>query len=247
MRFDVLTLHPDLVQAPLHTSVLGRAVTDGTIEVGVHNIRDHGLGKHRVVDDTPYGGGPGMVMRVDVVAASIAAVRRPESRVLLMSAAGTRFDQAMARRLSAESHLVLVCGHYEGVDARVEPLCDELVSIGDFVLTGGELAALVIVDAVARLLPGVLGNEQSPLDESFTSGLLEYPQYTRPRAFEGVEVPEILLSGHHAQIEAWRRARSQERTRAHRPDLWAAHLAHSAEPVANAASRSLVDGDPEVE
>jgi tRNA (guanine37-N1)-methyltransferase len=237
MRFDVLTLHPDLVQAPLHTSVLGRAVTDGTIEVGVHNIRDHGLGKHRVVDDTPYGGGPGMVMRVDVVAASISTVRRPESRVLLMSAAGARFDQAMARRLSAEKHLVLVCGHYEGIDARVEPLCDELVSVGDFVLTGGELAALVIVDAVARLVPGVLGNDQSPVDESFTSGLLEYPQYTRPREFQGVEVPEILLSGHHAQIETWRRAQSEARTRAQRPDLWAAYQ----------AARSVVDGDHEVE
>jgi tRNA (guanine37-N1)-methyltransferase len=242
VRFDLLTLHPDLVQAPLHTSVLGRAVTDGTIEVGVHNLREHGLGKHRVVDDTPYGGGPGMVMRADVVAAGIASVRRPESRVLLMSAAGTRFDQAMARRLSAEKHLVLVCGHYEGIDARVEPLCDELVSIGDFVLTGGELAAMVIVDAVARLVPGVLGNEQSPVDESFTSGLLEYPQYTRPREFQGVEVPEILLSGHHAQIEAWRRAQSEDRTRVKRPDLWAAYQAR-----ASVQELGGVDADTELE
>lgn len=232
-RFDILTLHPTLVSVPLSGSIIGRAISSGVIELGVHDIRDHGIGRHHQVDDTPYGGGPGMVLRADVVAASIASVRRPDSRVLLMSAAGARFDQAAARRLSKEAHLVLVCGHYEGIDARIEPLCDELVCIGDFVLTGGESAAVVVVDAVARLIPGVLGNNDSPLDESFANGLLEYPQYTRPRVFQGEEVPEVLLSGHHAQISAWRRAQSEDRTRTHRPDLLAA--------------LSGIDGDGELE
>lgn len=226
-RFDLLTLHPEMVRGPLSGSILGRAIEAGLLSVGVCDIREHGIGKHRTVDDTPYGGGPGMVMRADVVAAAIASVRQEGSRVLLMSASGARFDQAAARRLSRERHIVLVCGHYEGIDARIEPLCDELLSIGDFVLTGGELASLVVIDAVARLKPGVLGNAQSPVDESFAEGLLEYPQYTRPREFGGVAVPEILLSGHHAQIEAWRRRQAIERTRLHRPDLLAAWSAQA--------------------
>ncbi|MFZ5477274.1 MAG: tRNA (guanosine(37)-N1)-methyltransferase TrmD [Myxococcota bacterium] len=220
MRFDILTLFPDMVAGPLNHSVLGRALKAGHFELGVHDIRAHGIGRHKVVDDTPYGGGSGMVMRVDVVDAAIAAVRRPESRVVLFEPSGARFDQAHAHRLAALPHLVLVCGHYEGVDARVrEHLVDEVLSIGDFVLTGGEYAAMVVVDAVARLLPGVLGNEESARDESFAAGLLEYPHYTRPREHRGWEVPEILLSGHHGNVEAWRREQAIARTRAVRPDL----------------------------
>lgn len=220
-RYDVLTLHPDMVRPMLLGSVLGRAVQAGILEVGVHDIRDHATNRHRTVDDTPYGGGAGMVLKVDVVAAALEAVRRPESHVILTSPAGTPFDQGVAERLASHEHLVLVCGHYEGIDARVETLVDEEISLGDFVLTGGEIAAVAIVDAVARLVPGVLGNEASAADESFTSGLLEYPQYTRPRVWRGLEVPEVLLSGHHARIAAWRREQAEARTRARRPDLWA--------------------------
>lgn len=221
MRFDVLTLFPSMVEGPLSHSVLGRALREGLFELGTHDIREHGLGRHRTVDDYPFGGGSGMVMRVDVVDAAIAAVRRPESRVVLFEPSGARFDQRMAERFATLPHLVLVCGHYEGVDARVrEHLVDEVVSIGDFVLTGGEYAAMVVVDAVARLLPGVLGNATSAQDESFGAhGLLEYPHYTRPREYRGWEVPDVLLSGHHGNVETWRREQARIRTRAVRPDL----------------------------
>ena len=216
-RYDVLTLHPDLVRGPLTSSILGRAVERGAIEVGIHDIREHGFGRHRTVDDSPYGGGAGMVMRVDVVASALRAVMTERSRVLLMTPSGRPFTQADAVRLSKEPHLVLLCGHYEGIDARIEALVDEEVSLGDFVLTGGEIAAVAVVDAVARLVPGVLGNETSAADESFSHGLLEYPQYTRPQVFEGAEVPEVLLSGHHGRIAAWRAEQARERTRTRRP------------------------------
>lgn len=225
MRFDVLTLHPDMVAGPLGASILGRARERGLIEVGVHDIRAHGLGRHRSVDDTPYGGGAGMVLRVDVMVESIEAVRTPAARVVLLTPQGTRFVQTEAARLSQADHLVLVCGHYEGFDARIEPYVDEMISLGDFVVTGGEIAAVAVIDAVARLCPGVLGNEASAVDESFRDGLLEYPQYTRPRSFRGDEVPEVLLSGHHARIESWRRSQAEHRTRERRPDLWALHQA----------------------
>lgn len=239
-RYDVLTIHPDMVRPMLTSSMLGRAVEAGVIEIGVHDIRDWTTDRHRTVDDAPYGGGAGMVMRVDVVARALDAVRGPESRVLLTSPAGRRFDQAMAVRLSTERHLVVVCGHYEGIDARIEALVDEEVSLGDFVLTGGEIAAVAVIDAVARLVPGVLGNARSAADESFTEGLLEYPQYTRPRSFRGLEVPEVLLSGHHARIEAWRRAQAEERTRLRRPDLWERYVRARGEHVAG----EVVDGNP---
>ncbi|MCB9746358.1 MAG: tRNA (guanosine(37)-N1)-methyltransferase TrmD [Alphaproteobacteria bacterium] len=219
MRFDLLTLHPDLVASPLEHSIIGRAVRDGHIEVGVHDLREHGRGRYRQVDDAPYGGGAGMVLKVDVIAEGLEALRRPGSRVLLMSPAGRRFDQAAARRLACEPHLIFVCGHYEGVDARVEALVDEEISIGDYVLTGGELPALVILESVARLVPGVLGNHDSFQDESFSEGLLEHPQYTRPREFEGMAVPDVLLSGNHAAIERWREEQARARTAARRPDL----------------------------
>jgi tRNA (guanine37-N1)-methyltransferase len=220
MRFDVLTLHPEQVQGPLGTSILGRAQEAGRFELGVYDIRTHGRGRHRSVDDAPYGGGAGMVMRVDVVAEALQAVRTERSRVLLMSPAGRPLDQAWVRELAREEHLVLLCGHYEGIDARIESLVDDELSLGDFVLTGGELAACVVVDAVARLLPGVLGNADSPLEESFSQPLLEHPHYTRPPSWQGLDVPEVLRSGHHRRIEAWRRSQAEERTRTRRPDLW---------------------------
>ncbi len=220
MRIDVLTLFPAMVEGPLRESMIGRALEAGRLELGVHDIRAHGLGRHRTVDDAPFGGGSGMVMRVDVLDPAIAAVRRPESHVVLFEPSGARFDQKMAERFATLPHLVLVCGHYEGIDARVrEHLVDEVVSIGDYVLTGGEYAALVVVDATARLLPGVLGNESSAADESFTSGLLEYPHYTRPREYKGWEVPEILLSGNHGKVAEWRREQARLRTLEVRPDL----------------------------
>ena len=228
MKFDILTLHPEMVHGPLGTSMMGRAREAGLIEIGVHDIRDWSTNKHRTVDDTPYGGGPGMVMRVDVVAAAIEAVRTDNSLVVLTSPSGSPFTQALARSTVGVSHLVVVCGHYEGIDARIEALVDAQWSLGDFVLTGGEIAACAFVDAIARLVPGVLGNESSALDESFSEPLLEHPQYTRPRSFRDEEVPEILLSGHHAKIEAWRRARAEERTKARRPDLWARYIDESA-------------------
>ncbi|MDP2306406.1 MAG: tRNA (guanosine(37)-N1)-methyltransferase TrmD [Pseudomonadota bacterium] len=221
MRFDVLTLFPEMVEGPLRHSMIGRALDAGHLELGVHDIRAHGIGRHRTVDDAPFGGGSGMVMRVDVLDPAIAAVRRPDSHVVLFEPSGTRFDQRMAERFASLPHLVLVCGHYEGVDARVrEHLVDETVSIGDYVLTGGEYAALVVVDATARLLPGVLGNAASTADESFSSaGTLEYPHYTRPREHRGWTVPDILLSGNHGRVEEWRREQARARTAAVRPDL----------------------------
>jgi tRNA (guanine37-N1)-methyltransferase len=220
MRFDILTLFPEMCRPVLEGSILGRAARAGTVAFGVHDIRDHGKGRHRVVDDTPYGGGSGMVMRVDVVDAALSEVRRPESRVLLMAPAGRPFTQADAVRLSRCPQLVLICGHYEGIDGRVaENLVDEVVSIGDYVLTGGELAALVVVDAVARQVPGVLGNPESLSEESFTNGLLEAPAYTRPPEYRGWVVPEVLRSGHHARIAAWRAAEGRALTERVRPEL----------------------------
>jgi tRNA (guanine37-N1)-methyltransferase len=214
VRIDVLTLFPPMVDAPLSLSIVGRARAAGTLALAVHDIRAHGIGRHRVVDDTPYGGGSGMVMRVDVVAAAVAAVRGERSHVVLLDPGGRRFDQRVAEAFAALEHLVLVCGHYEGVDARVAAhVVDESVSLGEFVLTGGEPAAVCVVDAVARLVPGVLGNADSSREESFGSdGLLEYPQYTRPREWDGHEVPEILASGDHAKVAAWRREQAVART-----------------------------------
>lgn len=220
LHVDVLTLFPDMCAGPLSHSILGRAQSEGRLQIGFHDIREHGLGRHRQVDDTPYGGGSGMVMRVDVVAAALDAVRRPDSHVLLMDPAGRPFQQADARRLARCPHLVFLCGHYEGIDTRVrDHLVDEALSIGDYVLTGGELPALVMIDAIARMVPGVLGNPDSLAEESFTDGLLEGPVYTRPFEWQGHAVPEVLRSGHHGRIAAWRREQAEARTRAIRPDL----------------------------
>lgn len=206
----------------LGESMLRIAREKGLAEIRLRNLREWAEGKHRVTDEPPYGGGAGMVLKVEPIAAALDELRRPESRVILLSAQGARFDQGAARRLAMEQHLIMISGHYEGVDQRVaDHLVDEEISIGDYVLTNGTLAALVVADAVVRLQPGVLGDEQSAADESFSHGLLEYPQYTRPAEFRGWKVPDVLLSGHHGEIEAWRRAQSRRRTRERRPDLGA--------------------------
>ena len=222
MKFDVLTLFPAMFDGPLSQSILKRAADRGLIEVQCHAIRDYATDRHHTTDDYPYGGGAGMVMKVEPLTACLESVLadRPHARIILTSPRGRRFDQAIAAELAAEEELVIVCGRYEGVDERLKELFPlEEVSIGDFVLTGGEPAALVIIDAVSRLLPGVLGCGESAEDESFTAGLLEYPQYTRPESYRGHVVPEQLLSGNHAEIRKWRRRESLRRTLLMRPDL----------------------------
>ena len=220
MRFDVLTLHPDMCVSPLASSILGRAQRQDLIDVNIHDLRAWAEGKHRQADDTPYGGGAGMVMRVDVVERGISAVSEPGAHVVLMDPAGKPFNQSDAQRLAEQTQLVLVCGHYEGIDARIrDHVVDEVFSIGDFVLTGGELPAMVVIDAVARLLPEVLGNPKSSKTESFSAGLLEAPQYTRPREYQGWSVPDVLLSGHHEEIQAWRDQAALALTQEVRPDL----------------------------
>jgi tRNA (guanine37-N1)-methyltransferase len=220
MRVDIVTIFPDLVNQGLEHSILGRARRAGRVRVQAHDLRQWTEDTHRTVDDTPYGGGPGMVMKPEPFFRAVAALAEPGARVVLLTPQGCTFDQHMATRWSRELQLILLCGHYEGVDERVADLADEEVSLGDFVLTGAELPALVVTDAVARLLPGVLGNEASPLEESF-SGLLEYPQYTRPPEHQGHRVPEVLVSGHHEQVRRWRRQQALLRTARRRPDLLA--------------------------
>ncbi len=220
MDVDVVTIFPGLFPGPLAESITGRALDEGLVRLGTVDPRDFTTDRHRSVDAYPYGGGPGMVMRPEPLVAAVEAVRRPESRVVIMSPAGRIFTQAIAQELAGEAHLVLVCGRYEGIDERVRELTGaEELSLGDYVLTGGELAAMVVVDAVTRLLPGVLGSSASWRDESHVEGLLEYPQYTRPAEFRGLRVPDVLLSGHHGQVAAWRRRQALERTRARRPEL----------------------------
>lgn len=220
LRFDVLTLFPEMFGGPLGHSILARAIERGLLEVGLTNIRDFATDRHRTVDDYPYGGGPGMVMKPGPIFDAVESVARPGSTVILLSPRGRVFDQRIAAELAQREHLVLICGHYEGVDERVrENLATDELSIGDYVLTGGELAAMVVIDAVARLLPGVLGGVTSACDESHSQGLLEYPQYTRPPEFRGRVVPNVLLSGNHALIARWRRQQALLRTTERRPDL----------------------------
>jgi tRNA (guanine37-N1)-methyltransferase len=220
MRFDVISLFPQLFDEHLKTSLLGKAVTGGVVDVGVHDLRPFGLGKHQSVDDEPFGGGAGMVLRPEPIFDAVESVRIDGSHVVLLSARGRRFDHQTARSLAERNHVILVCGRYEGVDERIaEVLCDEELSIGDYVLAGGELAALVVIEATTRLVPGVLGNEESPVQESFAHGLLEYPQYTRPASWRGHPVPDVLLSGDHAAIERWRADQAERVTRDRRPDL----------------------------
>ncbi len=234
MRIDIITLFPEICRAPLNESIMKRAQEKGIVDVHIHNLRDWTTDKHHVVDDAPFGGGQGMVMKPEPIFAAVEDLQRQTSnaqrptpnaqsqslKVILMSPAGRRLDQEMVRQLSHESHLIVVCGHYEGVDHRViEHLVDLEISIGDYVLTNGAIAAVVLVDAIVRLLPGTLGHEQSAADDSFSSGLLEAPQYTRPAEFRGWKVPEVLLSGNHAEIAKWRREQSLKRTKENRPDL----------------------------
>jgi tRNA (guanine37-N1)-methyltransferase len=229
VEVDVLTIFPHMFPGPLGDSITGRALAGGIVRINAVDIRDFTTDRHRSTDDYPYGGGPGMVMRAEPVVAALEAVRRPASRVFLLSPTGRRLDQALAHELAAQEHLVLICGRYEGVDERVRLLTGaEELSIGDYVLTGGELAAMVVLDAVIRLQAGVLSTSDAWRDESHSSeGLLEYPQYTRPVEFRGLRVPDVLLSGHHAQVAAWRRRKALERTRENRPELLSAE--HRAE------------------
>jgi tRNA (guanine37-N1)-methyltransferase len=221
MKIDVLTLFPEMY-SPLDSSIIKRAREKNIIEINVHNIRDFSRDRHKRVDDYPYGGGYGMVMTADPVYNAMEHIIGPEDdnpRVILMSPAGKVFNQEMAKELSREGHLIFICGHYEGIDERIKPLVDDEISIGDYVLTGGELASMVIIDSTCRLVPGVLGSSGSFEEESFYDGLIEYPQYTRPEVYLGMKVPEILLSGHHEKVRKWRRYQSLKRTMEARPDL----------------------------
>src|SRR5438093_3002099 len=215
LRFDVVTLFPELFDLPLRVSVIGRAIERGVISVEAHDLRQHGIGRHRAVDDYPYGGGAGMVMRPEPLFAAVEPLRAAGAMVILMDPAGERLTDRLARELAAAGHLAIVCGRYEGIDERTRALADREVSIGDYVLTGGELPALVLIDAVARLVPGVI-EPASHASDSFADGLLEGPQYTRPESFRDMTVPEVLLSGHHAELAPWPRREAPRRPR-HRP------------------------------
>lgn len=223
MTFDVLTLFPGMFVSPFAESILGKATDKGLIRISAHPLRQWAEGRHQVTDDTPYGGGDGMVMKPEPVARALAALKQaaPRAKVLLMTPQGVPFNQREAQKLSQEDGLILVCGRYEGFDERIRSLVDAEYSLGDFVLTGGELAAMVMIDAVARLLPGVLGSGGSALGDSFADGLLEFPHYTRPLEFAGQRVPDVLLSGHHGEIARWRRREQLRRTLLRRPELLA--------------------------
>jgi tRNA (guanine37-N1)-methyltransferase len=231
MRIDILTLFPEICRAPLNESMMKRAQENGALDLRIHNLRDWTTDKHHVVDDAPFGGGQGMVMKPEPIFAAVEDLQSKigpsrtglrNSKIILMSPAGRKFDQGMATQFSREEYLIIICGHYEGVDHRViEHLVDEEISIGDYVLTNGATAAVVFVDAVVRLLPGVLGDEQSAADDSFSSAAagLEGPQYTRPSEFRGWKVPDVLLSGNHGEIAKWRKEQAMQRTQKNRPDL----------------------------
>ena len=220
MRIDVLTIFPEIFESPLGASLLGKAIEQGIAQVGVHDIRKHTSDKHRQVDDESFGGGPGMVMKPEPIFDAVESLGPGPRRTVLLSPAGRRLDQGLARELAAEPWLVLICGRYEGVDERVvEGLPAEEISIGDYVLSGGEVPALVLIEAVTRLLPGVVGRTESIEQDSFEEGILDHPHYTRPAEFRGMAVPEVLRSGDHAQIERWRREAAEAKTRRNRPDL----------------------------
>lgn len=226
MRFDVITLFPEMIEGAMNHSVIKRAMENDLLEIHATQLRDYAYDKHKIVDDTPFGGGAGMLMKPEpffrAVEDVVQKTNLPNRRVILMAPSGTTFNQAKCIELASYDHLIFLCGHYEGVDARVqEYLADEVMSIGDYVLTGGELPAMVIMDSVARNISGVLGSADSAPQDSFYAGLLEYPQYTRPRTYEGHDVPDVLLSGNHAEIEKWRRKQSLLITREKRPDLFA--------------------------
>src|SRR6184192_268428 len=220
MKIQVLTLFPGMFAGPLDESIVKRAREAGRLDLQIHNLRDYAHDRHRTVDDKPFGGGPGMLLKPEPIFEAVEKLSREKTRLILLTPAGRKFNHSIARELARQEHLLLVCGSYEGFDERVrEALANDELSIGDYVLTNGALPAMVIIDAVARLLPGVLGDDESSHDESFSGALLEYPHYTRPAEFRGMKVPDILLSGNHAEIAKWRQARSIERTRIRRPDM----------------------------
>ena len=220
MKIDILTLFPEICRAPLSESMMKRAQENGIVDLRIHNLRDWTKDKHHVVDDAPFGGGPGMVMKPEPIFAAVESLRNEKSTVVLMTPQGKRFTQSMAWEFAKTEHLIIICGHYEGIDHRViEHLVDAEISIGDYVLTNGAIAAVVLVDATVRLLPGALGDDQSAVEDSFSAGSLEAPQYTRPAEFRGWKVPEILLSGNHVEIAAWRKKEAIKRTGENRPDL----------------------------
>lgn len=220
MKIDVLTLFPGMFPGPLDESIIKRACDSGRLRLGIRDLRDYTHDRHRKVDDRPFGGGPGMLMKPEPLFEAVEDMRGEKTRIILTSPSGRLFRQEIARELASEEHLLLICGSYEGFDERVRKcLADDELSIGDYVLTNGALPAMVIIDTVTRLLPGVLGDDESSVDESFSDGLLEYPQYTRPAEFRGMRVPEVLLSGDHASIERWRREQARLRTVQSRPDL----------------------------
>jgi tRNA (guanine37-N1)-methyltransferase len=220
MKVDVLTLFPGMFSGPLDESIIKRARAAGLLDFTIHNLRDYAHDRHRTVDDRPFGGGPGMLLKPEPIFEAVEAIAREKTRVILVSPSGRKFSQEIARELAQEEHLLMVCGHYEGFDERIrQELADDELSIGDYVLTNGALPVMVIVDAVTRLIPGALGDDESSREESFSQGLLEYPQYTRPAVFRGLSVPEVLLSGNHAEIARWRAEQSRQRTQERRPDL----------------------------
>jgi len=220
MKIDVLTLFPAMFAGPLDESIVKRARAEGLLDLAVHNLRDYTHDRHRTVDDKPFGGGPGMLLKPEPIFEAVEKLSREKTRLILLTPAGRKFNHSIARELARQEHLLLVCGSYEGFDERVrEALANDELSIGDYVLTNGALPAMVIIDAVTRLLPGALGDDRSSHDESFSCGLLEYPQYTRPAEFRGMKVPEVLLSGNHAEIEKWRSEQAKKRTKARRRDL----------------------------
>ncbi len=221
MRIDIITLFPSMFDGPFATSMLLKAQKIGAVQIHLHDLREFGLGPRRQVDDTPYGGGDGMVLKPEPVFEAVKTVKKqnPKAKVIITTPSGKLFNQAVAARLSKTDGLIIICGHYEGFDERILSLADYELSIGDYVLTGGEIPAMAIVDSVVRLLPGVLGGDESAVKESFSYGLLEHPHYTRPVEFEGMKVPEVLQNGHHAEIDNWRAAESLKKTKKNRPDL----------------------------
>ena len=219
MKVDVLTLFPAMFAGPLDESIISRARENGRLELAIHDLRDWTHDRHRTVDDEPYGGGPGMVLKPEPIFEAIEALTNDTTQVVMLTPQGESFGQPKARALSAHKHLLLLCGSYEGFDERIRTRVHHEISIGDYVLTNGALPAMVVIDAVTRLLPGVLGDDASSVEESFSEGMLEYPQYTRPADFRGMKVPEVLLSGNHAEIEKWRREQAAQRTTERRPDL----------------------------
>lgn len=221
MKIDILTLFPKMFESPFSESVLKRAIDKGILDLKAYNIRDVATDKHKTVDDTPYGGGPGMVMRVDIIDQALEKLKNKnkKTKIILMTPQGQRFDQKISQKLSKNDHLVFICGRYEGYDERIRSLVDEEISIGDYVLTGGEIPAMAVIDATVRLIPGVVGKEDSLGEESFSTNLLEYPQYTRPFEYKGMKVPEVLISGNHENISNWRKEQSITKTKKRRPDL----------------------------